>query len=374
MDTINVAFKRPGDLTVLAARWRDLESRADGGYFLSWDWIGCWLELVETEVVLLEGRSGGKVVALGLLCPVRQRYGWLSTNGVYLHQTGDPRVDGIAIEYNGILTDRALGTEGALQCLRALLREDAIGTAGRRWDELYLNGVTTGFADAVVECGAWLRLLARSPTWYVDLAAIRADGGAYLDRLSANTRYQVRRSMRRYEARGPLRLTAASDVAEGLDYLDELAALHQAHWIARGRPGAFSAPFFTAFHRRLIADCLPCGSVEVLRATAGETTIGYLYNFLYRGRVYYYASGFVYEDDNRLKPGLVSHTLSVSRYLAQGMDCYDFMAGAARYKTSLGQPGPTMRAFAIQRPRARLLAMDALRWARDVVRRRAIAR
>ena len=32
------------DLTALETIWRDLESRADRAFFLSWTWIGSWLE------------------------------------------------------------------------------------------------------------------------------------------------------------------------------------------------------------------------------------------------------------------------------------------------------------------------------------------
>src|SRR6185503_20805772 len=31
------------DLSDLAVRWMELETRADGGFFLFWQWIGSWL-------------------------------------------------------------------------------------------------------------------------------------------------------------------------------------------------------------------------------------------------------------------------------------------------------------------------------------------
>ena len=44
----------------LSKDWRDLEARADGGFFLSWDWIGCWLATIGNDVMLLEGRLDGR--------------------------------------------------------------------------------------------------------------------------------------------------------------------------------------------------------------------------------------------------------------------------------------------------------------------------
>ena len=113
-------------------------------------------------------------------------------------------------------------------------------------------------------------------------------------------------------------------------------------------------------HRSLIARCLPEGNAELLRISAGDEPIGYLYNFIWRGWIGTYMSGFAYEDDARLKPGLVSYYLCAERHLADGMRVQDFLAGAYRYKTSLGKPGPDMVWLALQRPRLRFRLEAAL--------------
>ncbi|NJO39066.1 MAG: GNAT family N-acetyltransferase [Rhizobiales bacterium] len=127
------------------------------------------------------------------------------------------------------------------------------------------------------------------------------------------------------------------------------------------RPGAFAYPFYVAFHRRLIRAAQPSGALELVRVSAAGEPIGYLYNFLDRGRVSYYLSGFRFEQDNRLKPGLVSHALCIQRHLERGMDVYDFMAGGQRYKLELGQPGPEIVSLAVQRPNWMLAAERPLR-------------
>jgi CelD/BcsL family acetyltransferase involved in cellulose biosynthesis len=106
---------------------------------------------------------------------------------------------------------------------------------------------------------------------------------------------------------------------------------------------------------------LPAGAVELVRASAGGEPIGYLYNLLHRDRVLYYFSGFRYEADNRLKPGLVTHALCIERHLAGGMQAYDFMAGGERYKSNLGQPGPRLVSVVVERPRLALRLADGLR-------------
>ena len=48
-----------------------------------------------------------------------------------------------------------------------------------------------------------------------------------LDCLSANTRQQIRRSMRLYEKRGQLDIARARDVPEAMSFLDGLKELHR---------------------------------------------------------------------------------------------------------------------------------------------------
>lgn len=346
------------DRSALELNWRALEARADGGFFLSWDWIGCWLSCVTKDVTVFEGQTDGKVVVLGLLCTAKPHR--LGAQAVYLNQTGDPSADKIAIEYNGFLMDRSVASGGAAQVLSALIADD-----GLVWDSLFLRGLSQRFAESVATTELPARLRSKSATAWVDLSSIRADKAEFLDRCSANTRSQIRRSIRRYETRGPLRLEAASTVEEAQSFFDAMGVLHQQTWVGRGGVGAFSSDFFIQFHRRLIESCHPKGRVSLLRLAAGETVIAYLYNFIDGGTVRYYSSGFLYEDDNRLKPGLVAHAMSVEHYLATGFDAYDFMAGEARYKSSLGQAGPDVLSYVLERRGVWRSVKEALRWVRD---------
>ncbi len=346
-------------LESIGAMWRDLEVRADAPIFLSWDWIGCWLAESEAAgappAAMLIGRQGEAVVLLGALIPRRRREPPVVADGLRLHTLGHDDQDVITIEYNGFLVAR--GQEGAAEtaALAFLLAGPVV--AGRRRDELHLKGVPDRLAPLVPPGPHLTSIVSRKPSWRADLAGTRALGRSYLDGLSANTRQQVRRAMRLYAERGPLLLTRATDVPEAMAFLEGLRILHQRYWNQRDEPGAFAYPFFEAFHRRLIRTAFPDGVIELARISAGETAIGYLYNFVHRGHVYSYQSGFLYEEDARLKPGLVSHALCAERHLAEGQGCYDFMAGEARYKASLGVPGPEMLYVLLQR-RTTMLTFD----------------
>ncbi|MEO8716580.1 MAG: GNAT family N-acetyltransferase [Acetobacteraceae bacterium] len=351
MDSISA--RTPSDVTVrfhlqielsaeeLGLLWRDLEKRADITFFLSWDWMGAWIAEIGEVPAVLVGEAGGALVLLGLLIPRRRREaaGAIRVRGFHLHATGRAEIDVIAHEYNGFLVDHAWAGRADADAVEWLLGRQF----GRRfYDELHVKDIVADQAQPLIPPRALVRELSRKPSWRVDLDAVRAGGTPYLDTLSANTRQQIRRAMRLYEQRGALTVTRAPDADTALFWLDALARLHQHHWQARGEPGGFAYPFFTLFQRRLVAACVPRGTAEIVRVSAGTEPIGYVYNLMLRGHVLAFVTGFADESDARLKPGLVSHALCIQRHVDEGARLYDFMAGAYRYKASLGQPGPEL--------------------------------
>ena len=357
-----VRFHIQTDLPVddLGLLWRDLEARADITFFLSWSWIGAWIAELGHCPPVLFGEAGGALILLGLVVPRRRREaGVIRVDGLRLHTTGERDKDCIAIEYNGFLLDRAWVGQAETEAVAWLLRAAIVN--GRRRDELHVVGMLERDRSATVPSDCFVQEPYRKPSWRVDLDALRASGKTYLDSLSANTRQQIRRSMRLYQETGPVSATRAPDVPTALCWLDGLKDLHQRQWQARGEPGGFAFPFFERFQRRLVADCIPRGEIELLRVARGEQTIGYLYNLVLRGHVLAFVSGFLYEADKRLKPGLVCHTLAIERHLREGNSMYDFLAGEARYKSNLGTPGPDFVYLLIQRPTAVTRAERLLR-------------
>jgi len=332
------------DQVALGRDWRALEQAAgaDASFFLSWAWIGGWLALIQAQGpmacvpdCLTVREPAGAIVGLALLCRRRhRRLGLLSFRQWWLNQTGDPALDALTIEYNGILA--------AAPCAPAV-RRAALGWLARRGngcDELILGGIESELAalahSIAPGAGRRVRLLAHMPCPGVDLAAVRAAGGDPLTLNSASTRSAIRRAMRLYGADGPLTLEQARSAEEGQDFLSGLKQLHQEQWRRRGQPGAFARPGFERFHQALVQDQLAAGTIQLCRIAAGARTIGFLYNFLWRGRVHAYQSGFAPTGgDPRLKPGLVSHTLAIGHAAAAGHEFYDFMAGDGQHKRSL---------------------------------------
>jgi protein-tyrosine-phosphatase/CelD/BcsL family acetyltransferase involved in cellulose biosynthesis/predicted ATP-grasp superfamily ATP-dependent carboligase len=361
---LSVSISLASEKTDVAALWRDLETRTDASFFLSWDWIGCWLRESPVSPYLVIARHQDRIVAMALWQPShRRRHHFLGTNALMLHQVGDPETDIITIEHNGILVDRDFTTIAPQACIQFLIR-DRQAEGGLNWDELHFGGFPAPEAVRPLadQAGLMMSYHSYKQSWAVDLARIRESGSSYLDSLSANTRYQIRRSIRLYEQRGELSATPARSVDEAMQYFDHMKELHQRYWSGRGRLGSFNYPFFEHFHRALITDCLPKGTVELVLVAVGGEPIGYVYNFICNGWVCAYHTGFKYEADPKLKPGLVSHHLCVARHLQQGARLYDFLAGGERYKANLADPGPDIGHLILQRPLLKLRAERAARW------------
>jgi CelD/BcsL family acetyltransferase involved in cellulose biosynthesis len=307
----------------LGVRWRDLERRAAGSFFQSWTWVGCLAAERFPDPVLVEATEAGRTVALALFNRVRR---WVGPAILHLGESGTDELDCPYVEQNGVLTEAGREDELAVLCLRAV---------ASRYD-LALSGLGEPVLAAVRSVAGLVRVTRSQASPFVDLAALRTTGRAYLADRSANTRQQIRRSDRLYERLGPIDIERADTVESAHAMLDEMAALHQAAWRARGRPGSFARPFFCRFHRELIAAAIPRGEVALLKVFSNEIVIGILYNFVHRGRMLAYQSGFVYREiEPQDKPGLTCHHRAIRFAFDQGLDIYDFLAGEDRYKLSL---------------------------------------
>jgi CelD/BcsL family acetyltransferase involved in cellulose biosynthesis len=319
----SVCISEVTDFAALGGRWRDLEQRSECSFFQTWSWVGCLAAERFSDAVLVEATEAGRTVALGLFNRVRHRFG---PPTLFLADNGTAELDCPYVEQNGILTEAGYDVDLTALCLRSLAAAH----------DVVLSGVGASEVAAARRAACLVVTRRDHVSRFVDLAAIRCSGGDYLACRSANTRQQIRRSDRFYERNGPIRLERASSVSSGHLMLNRLAELHQAVWEARGKPGSFSAPFFRRFHDALIEVGVPRGEIALLKVLAGDTTIGFLYNFVWKRRMSAYQSGFAYRgSEGQAKPGATCHYAAIRNGLDLGLNIYDFLAGDDRFKRSL---------------------------------------
>ena len=313
-----ISLQPAPDPALLEVMWRGLEARADLSFFQSWTWMGCLVAERFPRPLLLRAVDEAGDVALGLFN--RRRL------SLHLGESGDPARDNIYIEHNGVVRARCGAPD-----LTALLRAVRFHTLVPR--RLVLSGVDDAHRDAADALGG--RVVTRR-THTAPAIDFGISGADWMAGISANTRQQLRRSARAYAGQGALRVARAESVAQAYEFLDALVALHRRTWEKRGKPGAFAQPFFRRFHRALIARGMARDEIDLLRVSAGDAVIGYLYNFRHRGRVLAYQSGFDYDAAKSVqKPGMTCHQMAIDMYAAAGALVYDFLAGDDRYKRSL---------------------------------------
>jgi CelD/BcsL family acetyltransferase involved in cellulose biosynthesis len=101
----------------------------------------------------------------------------------------------------------------------------------------------------------------------------------------------------------------------------------------RGKAHSFTRAFFEPFHQLLIERNFAAGGIELLRASAGDLVLGYLYDFRLGDHIYAYQSGFAY-DEGTARPGAGAHAMAIRGAYRSGAAVYDFMAGHNRLKES----------------------------------------
>lgn len=357
---MNVVMEKIGTLSALEKEWTDLETRADASFFISWVWIGTWLHTLpgDIETYFIRVTSNGRTLALTILVRNQIRRHWfIGSNALFLNSTGDPGYDEITIEYNSILAEKSLEND----CYKAIL--EFLGQANKSYDEIYLDGCIKSPPESSIAKGR-SELIVRDYQEYhfVDLESLRKKNVEYIDQLSSNTRQQIRRSIRAYEKVGKVRIDVADTHEDARKYLQGLQELHQTYWEDKGEPGSFSNKYFLLFHESLVTRRFDPEYIQLMKISAGEQQIGFLYNFKYRGHVYNYQSGFNYNVADRLnKPGLVSHYLAVIHNTKSGENIYDFMAGALQYKKSLGTHSDRMAWIVIQKKHTRFMVESFLK-------------
>ena len=334
-------------LNELGSMWRDLECRADGSFFTSWDWIGTWLAESGANPLLMIGRRAGEIVALGLLQRRSSKLGPFSSDSLLLHQAGNQYFDCIAIEFNDFLLDKTCQDEARNACLNELLRVRR--NRALPWRKLIWAASPHKLAEVLHTADFRFEVFREATSPFVDIGKLRREGRDYLQCLSANTRYHVRRSMRLYEEWGPLQLSRAMSVDEGLEWLEDLRRLHEVRWQSKNKKGAFANPFFSHFLKKILRQCSN-EHWDILKICAGETAIGYLCNFIYGATAMNYQSGLRYGPDGRYKPGYVSHVLAVQHYLNNRADVagYSFLGGNAQYKLSLATSTIQLESYVIR--------------------------
>ena len=347
--------------------WTHMISLSNHSYFLSWGWLGTWLNTLPEDVhirLVVGIRDDRPVFAFFYGYETTIRHFFAISRGIFLNATGNSYYDSIFIEYNSVLVDPSY--KFSAMDLKDIPLPD--------WDEFILPGVVLENDSAIKDLFDELQyrrntvVYIREKTYNVNLQKVRDANNDYFSLLSSNRRQQLRRSIREYEKEGPIEVEPADSLANALEMFSNMVELHQAEWIKRGKPGAFANTYLYKFHTSLIEDRFQYGEIQLLHIHNNKETIGYLYNFVYHRNVLFYQAGFRYKAENKFRPGMVSHYYGIMFNTQRNNLIYDFLAGDSAYKESLSTDFKVMEWIRIQKKRPQFIVENWLKKCKSTIR------
>ena len=327
-----------GLLEQLAGAWRELLARSGSDEpMLSPDWLLPWWRRF--------GGQGGRELRVGVayrgdmlvgLVPLLARWHWYAPGIPFrrleLLGTGEAEQDEICSEYLGVIAERGAESELLTSLADALAR----GVFGS-WDELVLGGMNGASAMPGQLATELRRRDAASSLEEITVAPfipLPATWEAYLQGLSATSRYLVTRSLRDFDrwAGDGFELHQARSRDELAVGRRVLLALHGTRW---GDEGAFASPRFDAFHEEVMPALLDRGALDLSWICARGEPVAALYNLRWNGKVYSYQCGRRLDVPREVRPGIVIHAHAIRSAIEAGMREYDFLGGASQYKRKL---------------------------------------
>jgi len=341
------------DLSKVQQQWLELEKSANNSIFTHWPFIATWLSFINYQGKLLKVSFKNRTVGLAIITENYVVKNGIKIRQLWLNRTGDAALDQIWNEYNDILC-----AEGLEHSIRAAVI-DYFGNKLTEYDELILGVANENIKETprpnnIMQHTSWQAI-----SYQTSLRQEYRDWPNYLSTLSKNTRYQIKRSAKLFGGEDQIKVTRANNVDEALNFLSEAAEYHKIRWANHN--SGFENEKFVEFHKAFIQQNFHLNIVDIVKIHTDEKTICYLYNFLYKNKVYFYLSGISYSSDNRLKPGLLAHSIAISHYAGQGYKVYDFMGGEGRYKKSLSDKSGTLIVSNFRRKTVPFIISNTLR-------------
>lgn len=312
------SFDAPG----LRNTWTRLSETAPrASLFSTYEWCRCWADTFggwsEIAVSLIQDEDG---TSRGLLPAYVDRAGAVR----WLKLLGRERVSGDHL-------DLLCAAEDHQACLDALLAH---------WDgaEL-LEGLVLGELHRDSPTLERVRFWARHRGWpvqerepqtvpYLDLPT---SFEAFLETLSANMRYHVRRRRRGVEKTPGATLRVLGRAGELDAALTDLFELHQRRWQRDGRPGNLHDAQKREFLRQFCRVAADHDWVRAVSMDLDGVRQAVLLAFHWRGTASFYQMG--WDPDTRIdSPGVVLLAASIEQAIREGLTRYDFLRGDEPYK------------------------------------------
>jgi hypothetical protein len=348
----------------LSHKWVALKGNSNSSVFVAWCWVKQWLaqkNLTTNNCLCVEVKLGQDTVGLALFGIKTKRIFWgLSFNQYFLHKSGNIKEDQTWIEHNTFLVHKDYEQQLTNEISQELTNIVQI-------DDIKIGLSSPHFVDTLNLAGFKGRTELSSQGYLANLAGYSTLDD-YLASLSKNTRSHIKRSIKLLNEQSPLRLTLATNASDKHEVLKNIAELHRIKWRSTVYGSGFDNPCFYQFHQELIQEDHSAQNCKLYTLYQDDVALGHVYLLTQGERWTFYLSALNFNADNRIKVGLVIHSLIIEQAIKQGIVVYDFLAGEAQYKNSLSNTQPyEQHIYCFYRNKPLLLFREQLRkWKRMI--------
>jgi len=306
--------------------WNSLldEARSES-FFLKWEWIYTFWETInkkDAELQVWLCHDGQHLVGIAPLYAYFTSYMRVPVRKIAFLG------DSVASDYMDIIAKPGYEEICCRAVLHRLLNESPIA-----YDMLDLDGVCNDsnlyqYIESGCNTTKNVQLL---PRFDCPRSMLGTSFDDYISRLSASTRYSLRRKQRKLEKESGRIVVEHLDVSRYPEKLDVLFELHRKRWDAlKGKTSTFSTEYRELFNKRLLLR-LGEGDGFFSVMSVDDQPASILYIFTYKNNAFFYQNGW--------NPLLESYSVgmqniqqAIRHAIESGYKSFDFLRGEEAYK------------------------------------------
>jgi CelD/BcsL family acetyltransferase involved in cellulose biosynthesis len=316
------------NLRQLGSVWNPLlsQSRSDS-IFLTWEWVFNWWQVYgqgkELCVLVLKGQNGDIIAIAPFYVRKKKVFKSFSTHEVRFLGTGED----VSPDYLDLIIMKDREEEAINAFMEYISRKDG-------WDVLNLTDMlSTSISYALLKKAAADNgfIVESSECATCPYIQIPSSWEDYIEGLSKNMRYNVKRRIHNLEKNFKTRYFMWQDI-EGLqNAMERLAFLHHKRWEEKSSIHSFSSKEYNTFHQAVAKEFVSKGWLQLSCLELNGEIAGILYDYRYKNKIYYYQGGF---DPSFYKYslGLVLRAYVIQKAIEDGIKEIDLLKGGYDHK------------------------------------------
>lgn len=315
----------------LAAQWdRLLEETSSNNIFLTWEWLYTWAKhyMGENKLFILLASEGDRIVGIAPLY-IRKVVPYQIFNLRQLEFLGTGEACSSYLDF--IIEERK-----RKQVLHKIYHY-LYGEARKLWDVLYLAEIPVEspsidiLYESIQDGGKVVEIAHHTCCPVIRLAGSVED---FLNGISGNERYHLRRKSKRLQELGHVEYYRASLNGDVQKEFDTFVGLHQKRWVQKGSGGCFKSQRFLGFHREVSGIFSKTGRVHLDFLSVNGQNVAGIYGYSYNGSYYFYLPGLDPAVFSEASPGILLLFECICQAIRGGCKEFDLLRGPADYKTA----------------------------------------